>query len=211
MEDKGSHPRYAEVSAQGVLLQGVVDTGSDLTIMGREAFKKVATVAKLRKRDSHPADKKAYSYDGKPFTLDGRLQLDLTFGEYAMSTPVHVKMDADDQLLLPEGVCRQLGIVTYHPSVQEHKKPEATTLPQKDKGSQEAKVPAIRVKLLNSACLSPNHCTLSRCLSKVAVRETCLLTSEVNPHLSTLMRMGLPTYYCPMLPVLLNDWKRVPC
>ena len=62
-----------EVSVQGVLLQGVVDTGSDLTIMGKEAFKKVATVAKLRKWDFHPANKKVYSYDGKPFTLDGRL------------------------------------------------------------------------------------------------------------------------------------------
>ena len=159
VEDKGSHPRYAEVSVQGVLLQGVVDTGSYLTIMGREAFKKVATVAKLRKRDFHPADKMAYSYDGKPFTLDGRLQLDLMFGEYAMSTPVYVKMDADNQLLLSEGVCRQLGIVTYHPSVQEHKKSEVTTLPQEDKGSQEAKVPTVRVKLLNSARLLPNHCT----------------------------------------------------
>ena len=48
MEDKGSHPRYAEVSVQGVLLEGVVDTGSDLTIMGKEA-----TVTKLRKQDFH--------------------------------------------------------------------------------------------------------------------------------------------------------------
>ena len=63
MEDKGSHPRYEKVSVQGVLLQGVVDTGSDLTIMGKEAFRKVATVAKLRRRDFRPADKKAYSYD----------------------------------------------------------------------------------------------------------------------------------------------------
>ena len=59
VEDKGSRPRYAEVSVQGVLLKGVVDTGSDLTIMGKKAFKKVATVAKLKKRDFHLADKKA--------------------------------------------------------------------------------------------------------------------------------------------------------
>ena len=39
VEDKGSHLRYAEVLVQGVFLQGVVDTGSDLTIMGKEAFK----------------------------------------------------------------------------------------------------------------------------------------------------------------------------
>ena len=34
-----------------------------------------------------------------------------------MKTPVYVKMDAKEQLLLSEGVCRQLGIVTYHREV----------------------------------------------------------------------------------------------
>ena len=31
-----------------------------------------------------------------------------------MKTPVYIKMDAKEQLLLSEGVCRQLGVVTYH-------------------------------------------------------------------------------------------------
>ena len=132
VEDMGSHPKYAEVLVEGVSLQGVVDTGSALTLMGKEAFKKVAMVAKLRKKDFRPADKKAYNYDGKPFTLDGRLQLNLTFGEYTMSTPVYVKMDAEDQLLLSEGVCRQLGIVSYHPNVCEHQKQKVTTPPAAD-------------------------------------------------------------------------------
>ena len=34
-----------------------------------------------------------------------------------MKTPVYVNMDAKEQLLLSEGVCRQLGIVTYHGAV----------------------------------------------------------------------------------------------
>ena len=32
-----------------------------------------------------------------------------------MITPIYIKMDAKDQLLLSETVCRQLGIVSYHP------------------------------------------------------------------------------------------------
>ena len=36
-----------------------------------------------------------------------------------MVTPVYVKMDAHDQLLLSEGVCLQLDIVQYHPEVDE--------------------------------------------------------------------------------------------
>ena len=164
--DSDGDEEVKRVIVEGVLLKGVVDTGSDLTIMGKEAFKKVATVAKLKKRDFHPADKKAHSYDGKPISLDGWLQLDLMFGEYSMSTPVYVKMDADDPLLLSEGVCRQLRIVTYHPSVQERQRPEGTALPKTDEVSQSktdeedrAKVPTVRVKLLNSACLLPNQCT----------------------------------------------------
>ena len=31
-----------------------------------------------------------------------------------MLTPVYLKMDATDSLLLSEGVCRQLGMVSYH-------------------------------------------------------------------------------------------------
>ena len=34
-----------------------------------------------------------------------------------MSTPIYIKLDAPEQLLLGEGVCRQLQMVTYHPSV----------------------------------------------------------------------------------------------
>ena len=47
------------------------------------------------------------------------MELEITFGEKSIETPVYVKMDArEHQLLLSEGVCRQLGIVQYHPQVQ---------------------------------------------------------------------------------------------
>jgi hypothetical protein len=45
--------------------------------------------------------------------------LDVTFGDRTMCIAVYIKMDAPDQLLLSEGVCRQLGIITYHRDVQE--------------------------------------------------------------------------------------------
>ena len=38
-----------------------------------------------------------------------------------MHTAIYVKMDAFDDLLLSEGVCRQLGIVEYHPQVDANK------------------------------------------------------------------------------------------
>ena len=46
-------------------------------------------------------------YDLKPFSLDGWMDLDISFGELTMRTPVYITiiMDAPDQLLLSEEVC----------------------------------------------------------------------------------------------------------
>jgi len=58
-------------------------------------------------------------YDQKPFTLDGRIDLDISFDGRTMCTPVYIKMDAKDQLLHSEGVCNQLCIITYHSAVSD--------------------------------------------------------------------------------------------
>ena len=57
----------------------------------------------------------AQMYDQKTLSLDSRIDLELSFGGKSMKTLVYMKNDAHDQLLLSEGVCRQLGIITYHP------------------------------------------------------------------------------------------------
>ena len=158
VEDQGSQPKCAGVLLQGVPMHGVVDTGSDITILGGDAFRKVATVAKLRKKDFKPADKKAFNYDGKPFCLDGCMQLEVTFGEQTMATTVYVKMDAEEPLLLSEGVCRQLGIITYHPEVANLKRRRVFSN-QKQSDQAEVKVPTVRVKLLHSVRLLPSQVT----------------------------------------------------
>ena len=99
-------------------MYGIVDSAADITIMGGDAFKQVAAAAKLRKKDFKTPDQVPHNYDRRPFHLDGRVNLDIEFLDKAMNTPVYVKMDAHEQLLLSEGVCRQLGIISYHPEVQ---------------------------------------------------------------------------------------------
>ena len=84
------------------------------------------------------------AYNQQKFSLDGRMDLDVTFGETTMRTPVYIKMDAHDPLLLSEGVCRQLGIVMYHPEVET--KSSVTERPDPE----EAVVPTVRVCLLQS-------------------------------------------------------------
>ena len=75
VEDKGSKPRKAHVGVQGVPAYGVIDTGADITIMGGELFKKVAAAARLKKRCFKQADKTPYSYDQRPFKLNGKIDL----------------------------------------------------------------------------------------------------------------------------------------
>ena len=62
VEDEGSKSRWAEVELQGVPTWGIVDTGSDITIVGGELFKVVATAARLRKRDFKKPDKTPHTY-----------------------------------------------------------------------------------------------------------------------------------------------------
>ena len=74
------------------------------------------------------------------------MELDITFGDKTMHTPVYIKMDAHDQLLLSEGVCRQLDILTYHPDMQlwrGRKKKQPSTQTQ-------AQVPSVSVRLVQT-------------------------------------------------------------
>ena len=137
---------------QGVPATGAIDSGADITIMGAELFKKVASVAHQKKSAFKKPDKTPYTYDHQPFSLDGKLELDITFDSCTMRTPVYVKMDARDPLLLSEGVCHQLGIIKYHPSIGAD--------PPVTQSSLDAHVPVIRVKLIHSVRIPPMKSTI---------------------------------------------------
>ena len=62
-------------------------------------------------------------------------------------------MNAKEQLLL-SGVCRQLGILSYHPDVKPHK----ITKGDQPGAEGTARVPTVRVKLVQSARLPSNQC-----------------------------------------------------
>ena len=117
IQDRGSRPRRVRVGIQGVPTTGVVDSSSDITIMGKDLLKRVAAVARLGRSKLKSADRIPITYDGLPFTLHGRMDLDINFEGNTMRTPIYIKLDTAEQLLLSEGVCRQLGILHYHSSV----------------------------------------------------------------------------------------------
>ena len=62
-----------------------------------------------------------------------------------LGTPVYVKLDAHDLLLLSKGVCSQLEMITYHPDVVLLKKDK-----RKSGKAEEAVVLTVRVQLLQS-------------------------------------------------------------
>ena len=144
----------------GVSLEGVVDTGADITIVGAEAFKRIATVARLHQRDFKKPDKIPRTYDQNTFHIDGRVDLDITFQDCTMKTPVYVKMDAKEQLLLSEGVCRQLGIVTYHRDVEPGQKVAGDERGNGVGG--EVCIPTVRVTLVQTVRLKPGGNTVVR-------------------------------------------------
>ena len=98
--NKGSRAHYVKVSVQGAPMYGVVDIGANITITEGEIFKQVAAVAILCKRDFKPSDRTPHNYDHQPFHIDGRMDLDISFLDKTMKTPVYVKMDAHEPLLL---------------------------------------------------------------------------------------------------------------
>ena len=115
-------------------------------------FKKVAAGAKLKKRDFKKPDKVPRTYSRQSFTLDGRMDLTIEFDDKVLTIPVYVKMDAFDQLLL-SGVCRQLGMVTYHPQVEIWRDRKKMNPPEDEKTI----VPMVRVRLVESLHLPSYH------------------------------------------------------
>ena len=59
----------------------------------------IAAVSRLKKQDWKEPDKSPRTYDRRPFTLHGMLELEIAFAE-KMMTKVYIKMDTSDQLLL---------------------------------------------------------------------------------------------------------------
>ena len=60
---KGSASRCARLLVLGVLAYGIVDTAADNTIIGKSHFRKVVTVAWLKKRNLEQADKILRNHD----------------------------------------------------------------------------------------------------------------------------------------------------
>ena len=173
-----------------------VISGANITIIGGSVFHKVTTATRLKK-DLKKPDHTPRTYDQQPFKLDGRMDLDITFGEKTMRTPVYIKMDAHDQLLLCEG--QQLDILTYHSDVQVWRSRRKRQLPAEP----EVQVPTVSAQLVQSVQVPPrqqdvvgvrvdcpkvaggDQCCSRRCLAAARLRWVC---PDCGVHSPTLLR-----------------------
>ena len=115
--DDGS-PQSATVKIEGVPVMGIIDTGSDITIISGDMFKTVIAKAGLKKEEFKTTNKQAFTYNKQQNTLDGQMDVDISFEDKQVHTTIYVKTEASDPLLLSEAICRQLGIIHYHPNVK---------------------------------------------------------------------------------------------
>jgi len=109
-------------------------------------------MARLKKRPLKKADKVSHTSEQREFKLDGHLDLDINFIFRTMNAVVYLKMDAHDDLLLSEGECHHLCIVTYHPNVS-RQITNQSLVPQRLAQS-------VHVRIVNLVRLAPSKETL---------------------------------------------------
>ena len=103
-----------------------------------------------------------------------------------MRTPVYVKMDAPEQLLLSEGVCRQLGVITYHTEVQpiERVKADKPTRVSKTAKEDDCVIPTVRVHLVKDVRILPNECLTTQVKLEGEIKtSTQSMIIEADPAL----------------------------
>ena len=69
VEDRGKKPHAVVVDFHGVSAQGIINNGTDITIIDNDLFQRIATVAHLKKSAFKMPDKIPITYDQKPLHL----------------------------------------------------------------------------------------------------------------------------------------------
>ena len=80
-----------EVKVEGISVTGLIDTGSDITIIRGDLFYHIVEIAKLEDINLKPADLKTCTYDQKPISLDGQMDLHISFGKKVICATVYVQ------------------------------------------------------------------------------------------------------------------------
>ena len=67
-------------------MDGVVDSSSGITIIGKAIFKKVARVSKFCEKGFNSPNKQPRTYNLQSFHIHGRIEVDVSFGYHTKKT-----------------------------------------------------------------------------------------------------------------------------
>ena len=81
MQTTTGTPKSIEVQIEGLPIRGIIDTGSDITILSGTAFQEIVTACGIKREQFKPPDTTTCSYGHQPLKLDGQLDLQVKFGE----------------------------------------------------------------------------------------------------------------------------------
>ena len=79
--DHGRESCCVEVNIEGVSVTGIVNTGSEITIVRDDQLYHIVSTAGVEADKIRPADQKACTYDQKPISLDEQIDPNINFGE----------------------------------------------------------------------------------------------------------------------------------
>ena len=80
IQNEVTTPKCIEEQIEGISIRGIVDTGSDITILSGPAFQEIVNLSKVPKKEQFkPANREAYTYGHHPLSLDGQIDLHIKF------------------------------------------------------------------------------------------------------------------------------------
>ena len=178
--------RHVEVEIEGVPVTGIIDTGSDITIISGELFENIVDAVQLSSETFKPANKQACAYNGQTISLDDQMDVTISFESHNIKTITYVKLQAPDQLLLSESVCQELDIVKYHSLVDsaESEVMEESHSRQKEKeNGNKSENTIAKVKMIHTVRIPANHAAVVPIQVVDETDETDFLLLEPNPVL----------------------------
>ena len=111
---------YVTLTVSGSPVEALVDPGSSASIMSYALFEKIGPRAGIQAGDLRPADAVLRTYSRNQIAISGQVDLEFTWREKTIASPVYLRADKEDgePLLLGTNVIVPLGLIQPAPGVE---------------------------------------------------------------------------------------------
>ena len=111
---------YVTLTVSGSPVEALVDPGSSASIMSYALFEKIGPRAGIQAGDLRPADAVLRTYSRNQIAISGQVDLEFTWKEKTIASPVYLRADKEDgePLLLGTNIIFPLGLIQPAPGVE---------------------------------------------------------------------------------------------